>query len=504
MGFATTYLTKAEVQDLLGITSFGMWRLPRQHPDFPAPAKNVHHRSVDDPDAQHWDATAVYVWAATTPQFRQRGALLERPLPDRPGTGRFLGHRDTAHGPATDWDTAVGVVRLLHTTERGAAAGMAGDLAAERDHGLTVVCSLFGDIAHGGPALVAADTARPRIEYEADWSVVVQLAGQPLPWWPGALRRPDVIRQWSPGAEVLTVQLPADDREVALQRAMRNPAFTVRARAVLTDMARSIRNDRIDAVRSENMIFGEARPWHTSSPLVIAAEPDTQQHPLGVAEEDGPLRPGWAEVARSNQPDAVAALHVALGRNADLLPYGSFTDLRVSDSATVDRWVRRLALCDPTAGHATLAEGKQVEAFFTDPLTDMPVVRTKEEDPSRAQWLFYAPRSLPAGRGELASVVLDGTAWITTTDGLVHPAPCLPDEHLWWGDGWGDRATELAHVVHLLLDDLSARIPAHRHWQDAPSGLTALFNAQPKSGPGTELGRAALLHARMTPVPTGY
>ncbi|MEF2529428.1 hypothetical protein [Streptomyces sp. CS62] len=86
--------------------------------------------------------------------------------------------------------------------------------------------------------------------------------------------------------------------------------------------------------------------------------------------------------------------------------------------------------------------------------------------------------------------------WVLTSDGHVHPAPCTPTEHLWWGDGWGDRASEAAAVVDQLLSDLGATVDLHKHW-DAPKGLTALFDEEHKQG--AELTRAVLLHARMTP-----
>ncbi|WP_331730220.1 hypothetical protein OHV05_35975 (plasmid) [Kitasatospora sp. NBC_00070] len=499
MGVSTTYLSKAEIQDLLGITSIGMWRLPQQHQNFPAPERHPHRNAFDaDTDAgQIWDGTAVYEWAAETPQFRHRGAVLARPLPAQRGPGQHLGYRDTPLGPASDWHTAIGVIRMLHTTERGAASAMATELATERNHEITTVCALYGDIGYSGPALVAADTAQPSIEYEASWGTAVALAGQPLPWWPGLLRRPAVIRMWSPGAPAVTADLPADDRETALRLAAHTPGFSVEARAVLTDMANVIRNQRVGKVEMEIEIFGKQRPGLSPTPIIIAAKHVATAHPIDVLEDNDLRRAGWREIARSSQPDAVAATHIALGWDSTLLPYGRFTDVRAMDNTIVEWWTRRLTMCDPTAAHATLAEGKAVKAFFTDPLTDMPAVRTKDDGDNRAKWLFYAPLSLPAGRGELASVVLDGTVWITTADGQVHPAPCTPNEHLWWGDGWGDRPTEAAHVVNLLLDNLSAPITLRNHWQDAPAGLTALFSEEHK--PGTELTRATLLRARTRP-----
>ncbi|MFI1386714.1 hypothetical protein [Embleya sp. NPDC020886] len=101
----------------------------------------------------------------------------------------------------------------------------------------------------------------------------------------------------------------------------------------------------------------------------------------------------------------------------------------------------------------------------------------------------------------LAGVTLHGTVWVTTTDGLVHPAPCDPGSgnHPWWGDGWGDRPTEAACVVDRLLDDIGADADLHEHWRHAPAGLTHLLNREHPDG--TELTRAALLHARMTRPP---
>ncbi|WP_239590307.1 hypothetical protein [Streptomyces aureoverticillatus] len=94
--------------------------------------------------------------------------------------------------------------------------------------------------------------------------------------------------------------------------------------------------------------------------------------------------------------------------------------------------------------------------FFIDPLTDMPVLRTPGDDGAKPLWRFYAPISLPGAGAELASVVLHHTVWFTASDGHVHPAPCTPTEHLWWGDGWGDWPSEAAAVADALLDDLGA------------------------------------------------
>lgn len=120
--------------------------------------------------------------------------------------------------------------------------------------------------------------------------------------------------------------------------------------------------------------------------------------------------------------------------------------------------------------------------------------RTGGDASERGKWRFHAPLSLPAS-GQLASVVLQDTAWITTGEGLVFPAPCAANEHFWWGDGYGDLPTEVAYVTSLLLDDLRAVPDFGEQWASAPRGLVALFNEE--HPPSVELSRAALLHARL-------
>ncbi|WP_241269265.1 hypothetical protein [Streptomyces chrestomyceticus] len=193
-------------------------------------------------------------------------------------------------------------------------------------------------------------------------------------------------------------------------------------------------------------------------------------------------------LALSSHPDAV-------GREPDLLPYEALTEVPDRHGTIIERWAHRLALCDPTAAHAVLADDDRVDTFFLDPLTDIPALRTPA-DRGNPTWRFYAPRFLPANGAELASTVLHHTVWITTSDGHVHPAPCTPTEHLWWDNGWGDRASEAATVIDTLLDDLGAAVDLREHF-NAPKGLVALFNEEHKQG--TELNRSPLLQARMRP-----
>ncbi|MCF3143765.1 hypothetical protein [Streptomyces platensis] len=500
MGVSSSYLTKTEVQEMLGVNAFGLWRLVRKYDNFPQPTEPPYDPFAafgDNKDPEEvWDGTQLYRWAAKTPEYSHRGALLLRPLPEDLTPGRWGGYKDTVRGPALDWHTALGTLRIVHNDDRQAAADVAANLTkAGNPDGVRVVCALYGDMGITGPALVAADTAHPGIEYEAGWGDVVALAGQPLPWWPDLLRLPELIREWKPGSPAAVAQVPSNRTEKILRRVARNDAFDVTSHLAVTDMANDIRNDRTDSCEHENEIFGRDRYGESPNPVVIAAVPDTTGHPLRSGGDREVVTAGWRKLALSNHPDAVAALEVAVGREPGLLPYGALTEVPDRPGTIVERWARRLTMCDPTAAHAVLAHGDSAEAFFIDPLTDMPALRTSGRG-GKPLWRFYVPLSLPANGGELASVVLHHTMWITTSDGHVHPAPCTPTEHLWWGNGGGDRPSEAAAVVDVLLDDLAATVNLREHWK-APKGLTTLFNEEHKHG--AELTRATLLHARMTP-----
>ncbi len=52
-----------------------------------------------DPE-EVWDGTQVYLWAAKTPEYSHRGALLLRPLPGDLAPGRWGGYKDTARRPS--------------------------------------------------------------------------------------------------------------------------------------------------------------------------------------------------------------------------------------------------------------------------------------------------------------------------------------------------------------------------------------------------------------------
>ncbi|MFF7182955.1 hypothetical protein [Streptomyces sp. NPDC008121] len=496
MGVSRSYLSRAEVQKLLGVNAFGMWRLVRKYAMFPEPVENPYSPRERPEPQEVWDGAEVYSWAAETAEFTSRGAALLRPLPGSPAPARWLGYRDTLRGPALDWHTSIGVLRIVHCDDSRVATALATAIhASGNEEGVVSVCALYGDMGFHGPALVAADTAQPGIEYEVSWGDIAALAGQVLPWWPRLLRLPHAIRHWEPGAQAAVVSIPLSDQEIILHRAAASGVFDTIASAALRDMANSIHNDRVRETRREIEIFCKGREGEIPNPVIAGAVLDTSRHPLPREGERRVLKTGWRRLALHPHAHAVAALEVALDREPDLLPFGAVIEVPVESGTVSDRWACRLTECRPAAAHAVLAQNDKAEAYFTDPLTGMPVLRTHGAD-SRHVWRFYTPLSLPGGGAELASVVLHHTLWVTTSDGHVHPAPCTPTEYLWWGDSWGDRASEAAAVVDQILDRLSTTVTLHKH-RNAPTGLTRLFSERHQQG--TELTRATLLQARKAP-----
>ncbi|MFG3105112.1 hypothetical protein ACGFZL_31980 [Streptomyces sp. NPDC048182] len=153
---------RTEVQQLLGVNSFGLWRLVRKYDDFPQPTEPPYDpiavfSSRKEPE-EVWDGFQVYRWAAHTPEFTHRGAVLLRPLPEDVAPGRWAGCKDTVRGPALDWHTVLGTIRLVHCDDRRVATDVATEVAGRGNpDGVAVVCALYGDMSFRGPALVAAD-----------------------------------------------------------------------------------------------------------------------------------------------------------------------------------------------------------------------------------------------------------------------------------------------------------------------------------------------------------
>jgi hypothetical protein len=73
-----------------------------------------------------------------------------------------------------------------------------------------VLVAVDPDFELDGPTVRAINRMSPEKEYEPEWRDLARVLGQPMPYWPFALRDPDLIEHWTPSS--VTVQTPAIDR----------------------------------------------------------------------------------------------------------------------------------------------------------------------------------------------------------------------------------------------------------------------------------------------------
>ncbi|MEU6658106.1 hypothetical protein [Streptomyces sp. NPDC046821] len=146
------YLRRHEVEKLLHLDKGELDRLLEEDEDFPEGSREPHNlldQALGKEPPVTWDGGSVYIWAARSSRFRERGAVLLDPALDTRSVapGKWLGFQPTSQGPAMDWDTDLGIVRIVHTTRQGAACAMAEELAEDFGaQGVITVCALFGDI----------------------------------------------------------------------------------------------------------------------------------------------------------------------------------------------------------------------------------------------------------------------------------------------------------------------------------------------------------------------
>ncbi|WP_246259632.1 hypothetical protein [Streptomyces typhae] len=251
--------------------------------------------------------------------------------------------------------------------------------------------------------------------------------------------------------------MAANDNEMILRRVVGNDAFDITSHLAATDMANDIGNDRIDHTRHDNEIFGKEGYGERRNPVLIAAEPGAGHYPLRSDGDRQVLETGWHKLALSTHPDAVAAIEVAVGRQPDLPPSARSPEVPMRTAAVSERWARRLTMCDPTAAHVVLAQGKKTEAFFIASLTDMPVPRTT--DHTQDAGLAVLRPALPPSRRRRTR--LGRPAPHRVSHHQRRPPPPRP-LHTVRAPVMGQRirhrpSEAAATVINLLLDDLKPR-----------------------------------------------
>lgn len=313
------------------------------------------------------------------------------------------------------------------------------------------------------------------------WSKLSEVLGQAVPYWPFALRIPELLLAWRPGsAPAVAAAIPVLDVAAPLRLASLAEQGSPAQRTLL-NLARTWQSRATsDANQDLEILRRGERPGTTLVAATPLQVPETDLSDL----EESVRRAGWLEVLSRN--DHIAALCVRLK-----VMWDAGRDFPSSNPAPIDpnspygrEWADRLIPAPRTAMIEFLDPGQSAAEVLVDPETDAPAVRKPDGMLEAA-----IPQRLPAA-SPLAELILEGPIWVRTEDGLLYPAPRDHYYGLSWGYNGSGPGT-LAMLAHRLLDDINAEASGPA---GAPDGLEDLM--EKKWPMGTVLTRAQLNAAR--------
>jgi hypothetical protein len=434
-----------------------------------------------------WYEVDVYAWALTQQRRILAGRVPVTAWPAARQPARYLDPVDLDGAIGQRWATGSGTVTLVWPLAGGRRRGLdhwARQIEGGGHRAVVAISTGFGR----GPDLQAILPGLPdRPVYRPRWAQLAQVLGQPVPYWPPALREARLIRQWRPGtATVTAMAVPNLDTSTLLQTAAGYPEGHP-ANRVLVNLARLAHQQAAESTASDLHLLARMKPAdQPETVLTVAARP------LPIPETDlddvdqVQRRAGWLELlARTDIAAARCVSEVASWDGGADLPFGHPERLDPDATRWATEWASRLQNVERSAAFELLDDDREGETLI-DPETDAPVIREPNGTLSMA-----VPQRLPA-QTPLAEVILSGPIWIRTTDGTLYPAPRDPEHGISWGYENGSGPGTLALLVDALLDDVTAKAPADI--DGAPTGLEKLFSRRLSTG--TVLTRAHLEAAR--------
>jgi predicted DNA-binding transcriptional regulator AlpA len=424
--------------------------------------------------------------AALDPATAARVPLRFWPLSMAPPPGRM---RSIRGGMVQDWyidEVTLRVVWPLHAQPPPSLAE-----AAAMSPPVPRVLQLGYDFGPQGPALgahnplgnPAPDADGSASEGWADYAAVV---GGTAPYWPSALRVPDVMQQWQPGATAPEVAaIPVLDTVPLLRLAAALPDGSP-AQRVLLNLALTVQYNATSEAQWElqHLVdegYTKAVPGAVAMPVPKAGQNDL---PEDIQ------RAGWLEILGRRDALAIAAIReVCLWDGGAMLPVSTqFQPVDLLDPHSQE-WTERLQRVEnPAAIYQVVSGGHEVAEHLVDPATDAPVCRMAGQEHVLEAGV---PQALPAS-SPLAELILKDTIWIRAEDGTLYIAPHSHSHGLSWGYG-GTGPRTLALLIHRLLDDVNARA-VDPVIEAAPEGLIEL--TQQKWPAGTVFTRDELQAAR--------
>ncbi len=455
----------------------GQLRRSARDRQFPSPAGTERGASWRKDDILRWAA-------ATSPDLAAQVPL--RYWPDAAEPAEYLGASANDDAVVMTWQTESGTIAVVWNFVDPIMVHLPDYV--RRVNGATIVVNVDPDFGIDGPGVRAINTAIPdKEQYSLRWSDMSRVLGQPMPYWPLALRIPELICAWKPGAAPITAPTQPDIDTTALLRMAATLESEHPAHRTLLNLARVAHHRTTASALQDLKILHESitRDSGPDVPTAIAAIPLPAPEASREDLDSTTRRAGWLEVlGRSDTLSMQCVREVRAWDGGKDFPFSNPEEVDPT-APPGSEWAQRLKPIQRTAAFELIDYQGEGETL-TDPATDAPAVRK-----TNGQLVAAIPQRLPATRPLAALILARDLIWVRTQDGTLYPAPKHPSFGLSWGYG-GSGPAALAALIDCLLDDINAAAPALPY--DAPEGLQIL--TQTKWPAGTTLTREQLETAR--------
>lgn len=470
-----------ELHEVWGLSARTLARLTRRN-DFPPPVEPPQHESGV------WRSIpALREWLATT-GYRQPLELTLDWWPDAHTPADFGGAQRVDGGDIVlqHWHTSAGHLVVIWHPDPIALNGAEVASMAQAD-GYVLVGADWGV---RGPALWCWPGKSPRTtaKTEADWHDLARVLGQPAPFWPDRLQKPELIEAWKPGdPPVRDVGIVPREITPLMHMALQYPSDHIVHRALLhvaqTAALHSSAGESVDLeILQDRMAHGSLSEDH----IVLAAVPAPPIANIPAPIDPTALRAGLREVlGRADRLAEECARILMRWDRGQFLPWSS--PLPLPPSSAREEFFQRLEPApERTAVYAALEESVSGRGTaLVDPATDTPVL-VPDHPTEHARAL---PPHRLAATSPLAEIIVDAAVWVRTQDGVLYLAPRAPHTGLNWGYSGGGPHL-LATLAHRLLRDITAPAPVPNEGDTTPEDLVRLFEYPWEAG--TVITRAQL------------
>jgi hypothetical protein len=304
-----------------------------------------------------------------------------------------------------------------------------------------------------GPTAKAVNRTKSDRRYDLPWRDLARVLGQPMPYWPHALRDPDLISGWAPGSP--PVEAPArpelDINPLLRMASMFEPGHPTHR--TLLNLAMVAQQRPAWDAANDLHILGEALGRYPDVPApttTVAAVPlvinDAEVDTSDVDETS--RRIGLLELLhRCDTLSRACVQQIVDWDGGRTFPFCGIEDVQTGTAHGME-WAARLEPLErPTAAFIIFGEETRGEPLV-DPVTGAPAIRRAD-----GTIRTVTTQRLPT-TSALSEVVIDDPIWVRAADGSLYLAPRAPSTGLSWGYG-GSGPVTLAQLIDRLLDDIT-------------------------------------------------